>query len=94
MITNVFSPGRADLAEATRELDAQFVQAGAKRRHLPSTFVALRQPDDTVVPPELRVAAERPGELPTVHPASVDCGALGRLDHGSDRPEADSGHRL
>lgn len=86
VVTNVFSAGREDLAAATRELDAQFARAGLTRRHLLSTFVALRQPDDTVVTRYYAlVVTGRPGEPTTVHSTSVACDLLARTEHGEWR---------
>lgn len=86
MITNVFTAGRVDLAEATRELDERFARAGLSRRHLLSTFVALRQPDDTVITRYYAlVVTGRPGEPPTVHSTSVACDVLVRTEHGAWR---------
>ena len=86
VITNVFSARREDLAEATRELDAQFARAGLRRRHLLSTFVALRQPDDTVVTRYYAlVVTTRPGEPPVAHSTSVACDVLARTEQGEWR---------
>jgi len=86
LTTNVFSARRAELGEAMRWLDEQPGQAGLRRRHLLSTFVALRQPDDTVVTRYYAlVVAGRPGERPAVHSTSVACDVLARSETGEWR---------
>lgn len=86
VITNVFSAGRGELAEAIRDLDAKFTQAGLQRRHLLSTFVALRRPDGTVITRYYAlVITSRPGEQPRVHSTSVACDVLARTEHGEWR---------
>jgi 3-phenylpropionate/cinnamic acid dioxygenase small subunit len=86
-LTNVFAEqaknGRAALGDAVRELDAKFVRAGLRRRHLLGSFVAVHGPDDTVVTRYYAfVITTKAGEHTVAHSTSVAHDVLVRRGPG------------